>query len=479
MTRAALDWQVVSQELGPLLSHNSSIFGPRDARWANSTARYQEYAAPNFTMIVQVGVESDVSTIVRYANRNSLPFYTVNRGHGLPVSQGSFRGLGIDMQLLTGITIGEDQQSARFQGGTYGQQVMDELWEQGFVTTTGSCGCVGLLGPGLGGGLGRQQGFHGLISDNFRTLNVVLADGSEITVSNTSHPDLFWAMKGAGHNFGIVTSFELNIFPRLIDTWYYRNYVFTQDKLEPLFEELNNLQGIGQQPVEMAAQYGMYTLDPSISETEAIIWWTFAYAGPQSEASQYLAPFDNLGPLSVTDGNVPYPEVPSVQGTGILNATCDKGLSRIVGPAGLQVYNVTTQRQIYDLFNRNIQHSYPALLSSAVIMEGYSVAGVLAANPDDSAYPHRADYLLMQTVVAYTPDASLDAYAREWASANQALWNQGQPTRRPSVYVNYASGTEALSAIYGEEPWRLERLRSLKARYDPNNRFSYYNPIPS
>lgn len=71
-----------------------------------------------------------------------------------------------------------------------------------------------MLGPGLGGGHGPLEGVYGLISDNFRQLNVVLANGTAITVNETSHAGLLWGMKGAGHNFGIVTSFELNIFPR-------------------------------------------------------------------------------------------------------------------------------------------------------------------------------------------------------------------------------------------------------------------------
>ncbi|KAJ5952081.1 CAZyme family AA7 [Penicillium vulpinum] len=475
-TRATLSPLQVSRELGPLLSKDSSVFGPSDPRWANATARYQQYAAPQFTLVVQVARESDVSTVIKYANRNSLPFLAVNRGHGLPISQAKFRGLEIDMQLLTQITIRPNGESALFQGGTYDQQVMDTLWDEGYVATTGSCGCVGMLGPALGGGHGRQQGFYGLISDNIRKLNVVLANGKAITVSSTSHPDLFWAMRGAGHNFGVVTSFEMSIYPSQVDSWYYKNYVFTQDKLETVFEQLNKLQNNGTQPVKMAAQYGLYLMDPTVSSTEAVIWWSFAYAGSQSEAQQYLTPFDNLKPLSTIDGNVPFPEVPDIQGTGINNATCDKGLERIVGPAGLQEYNITAQRQIYELFNKNIK-AYPALIASAVVMEGYSVEGVLKVDSDSSAYPMRDDYLLMQTTVSYPPDSTLDQIAIEWVTENQRLWNEGQPTRKPTAYVNYASGRESLEAIYGYEPWRLEKLRKLKAKYDPHGKFSYYNPI--
>lgn len=96
-----------------------------------------------------------------------------------------------------------------------------------------------------------------------------MANGTAVTVSEGSNPDLFWAMKGAGHNFGIVTSFESNIYPRLVDTWYYKIYVWKQDKLETLFDELNKFHNNGTQPKEMAVNYGIYVIEPKISKTEA------------------------------------------------------------------------------------------------------------------------------------------------------------------------------------------------------------------
>ena len=124
------------------------------------------------------------------------------------------------------------------------------------------------MGPALGGGFGRYQGLYGLVSDNFITLNIVLADGSEIQVSKNKYPDLFWALKGAGHNFAIVTSAELNIYPRNIETWHYHNYAWTQDKLERIFETLNKIQGKGKTPTKLAVNYGQFSLDPLYSKTE-------------------------------------------------------------------------------------------------------------------------------------------------------------------------------------------------------------------
>ena len=101
-------------------------------------------------------------------------------------------------------------------------------------------------------------------------LNVVLADGSEIGVNSTSYEDLFWAMKGAGHNFGVVTSFRVKIYPKPTTTWHYHSYIWTQDKLEAVFEELNKLhtQDNGTMPPLLSVETGAIAVDPAISTTE-------------------------------------------------------------------------------------------------------------------------------------------------------------------------------------------------------------------
>lgn len=124
------------------------------------------------------------------------------------------------------------------------------------------------MGPGLGGGHGRHEGLYGLISDNLINLNVVLADGTSVRVNETSHPDLLWAMKGAGHNFGIVTSFELKIWPREVDTWHYHNYIWTEDKLEALFTEANKLHQDGDTPVNLALSYNSISLNKDVDKTK-------------------------------------------------------------------------------------------------------------------------------------------------------------------------------------------------------------------
>ena len=116
------------------------------------------------------------------------------------------------------------------------------------------------------------QGYAGLMTDNFIAMDVVTADGLEVTASETSNPDLFWAMRGAGQNFGIVTKFRYKIFdyPNSQDI-FYATYYFAEDKLEALFEHLNKLLDNGTLPRDVNA-YVVLRLKPHISPKVSFIW---------------------------------------------------------------------------------------------------------------------------------------------------------------------------------------------------------------
>lgn len=117
------------------------------------------------------------------------------------------------------------------------------------------------------------------------------------------------------------------------------------------------------------------------------------YAGPQADAEPHLTPFDNIEAIMIEDGNVPYTEIADATGTGLKSPLCEPGFVHMHYTSGLQVWNITAQRQIYDLFNKKIQKN-PAFSSSAVVMEDYSHEGVAAFEPATSAYPWRDRSLL-------------------------------------------------------------------------------------
>lgn len=379
---------------------------------------------------------------------------------------------------LQSIKIQPNGKSAWFQGGVFDAQVSDYLWDRGYVATTGSCDCVGLMGAGLGGGHGRHEGLYGMVSDNLLQLNVVLSNGEDVRVSSSSNSDLLWGMKGAGHNFGIVTSFEMSIYPRGPDTWYYGNYIWRGDKLDAVFKALNKLHGNGTTPVNMAINFGNFLMNTSITTSEPIISWTFAYRGSEEDARPYFKDFNAIKAEYVESGNVPYPQIAHIQQTGLNDFICGHGNVRITTTAGLQVYNLTAERLIFEGFKKRVSSNPSLAAATGILHEGYSTEAVTKKNARDSAYPFRDDHHLMLFDAIVAPnDTVAEKAAWTWANEVRDQWNAGQPGRTVNAYVNYANGFESLEERYGHEEWRINKLRALKKKYDPRNSFRYFNPI--
>ncbi|KAI0197904.1 hypothetical protein F4808DRAFT_473476 [Astrocystis sublimbata] len=442
----------ITSTLGPKLSAGSTILFPSNPQFSNLTSRWNTLEPPHIEVVVQPAQESDVATIVKYCHRNSLPFMAVNTGHGFTLTLGKFKGLQIDLKQLRGATIADDKKTALLQGGTFNGEVVPALWDAGYVTSQ-----------------------HGLVLDNMVHLNVVLADGRAIGVNATSHPDLFWAMRGAGHNFGVVTSAVLNIYPADTSTWHYHNYVWSSDKLETVFETLNKIQNHGQAPPKLGVSYGMIHLNSSISTTKPVLFWTFGYSGPADEAEAVLAPFNAIQAITQEMGDVPYPDIVGPQLTS-QDTDCGDG-AYAVTTTMTKTWNVTAERRNFELYRQNIA-LYPDLAPTSLLFyEGYAVKAVQAVPSASTAYPHRDQNHLCLFQVTVTEDSNSKASAQAWAKDHWDIWAAGHPGSAPAVYVNYAVGLEyqSLEDIYGSEPWRLQKLRKVKAEYDPGNSFRYYN----
>jgi len=131
------------------------------------------------------------------------------------------------------------------------------------LIVTGVCECTGTVAPLLGGGHGALQGHYGLLADNLLSARLVLANGTAVTASPTSHPDLFWAIRGAGHNFGIVTEFEYKIYDVPPDgSWAYTMLIFTGDKVEEIYEQVNALTKDENEVAELI-NFSFFAWDPA------------------------------------------------------------------------------------------------------------------------------------------------------------------------------------------------------------------------
>jgi hypothetical protein len=227
----------------------------------------------------------------------------------------------------------------------------------------------------------------------------------------------------------------------------------------------------------MTVNFGQFIYNATVSEVNPVIWWTFGYRGSAKEAEKLLAPFSAIQTVYTEFGDVPYPTVANVQGTREQGFLCQHNKIWISSTAGLQVYSLTAEHQIYNGFVKRLKID-PVLGKGGVIVhEGYSTQEVDRINPEVSAYPFRADHHLNLFNVIIESHSGLEDAAWQWANEVKDQWNGGQPTRLPNAYVNYASGFEPVEQWYGHETWRLQRLRGLKVKYDPHNKFRFYNPI--
>ncbi|KAJ5832859.1 hypothetical protein N7474_001170 [Penicillium riverlandense] len=463
--------------LGYNLSSTAKVYFPRSSGFKNATTRWSVLAEPKVNVVVVPGTENDVVETVKYANKKGLPFLTYNGVHGALVSLGKMdHGVGISLNQLSSVEVAEDGKTAKIGGGTMSKKVTDELWAAGKQTVTGTCECVSLLGPALGGGHGWLQGHHGLVSDQFVSMNVVLADGTLTEIDANS--DLWWAMKGAGHNFGIVTSLTTKVYDIEHSDWAIETLIFSGDKVEAVYQAANDyLVKNGTQPVGvMNWSYWMNNAD--VDPNNPVIVFYIIQEGVKAVDSVYTQPFHDIGPLSVTPQAGTYKDLAEWTGIALSSPPCQKaGFANPRFPIYLQAYNVPAQKKAWDIYAPAIRGS-SAFNNSIFMFEGYSVEGVHAIDSASSAFAFRSENLLAAPLINYMPAGpALERKAADLGNQLRNILFEGTGRKDIRAYINYAYGDETSQQIYGSEEWRLRRLRALKHKYDPQGKFSFYAPI--
>ena len=265
----------------------------------------------------------------------------------------------------------------------------------------------------LGGGHGFLQGLHGYPADQILEARVVLADGRWVTASPKSNSDLFWALRGAGHNFGIITSLKYKVYDAA-PGWSVVMMTFSQDKLEEIFDLANDFIDPDDNPAELSVWYD-FARRPDLDSSSVSLYFTFSqtaglidskatigirfiYQGELSDLEPFVSPFRSIGPL-VEDvhGNVPYPDVFDITSLAedSESRVCDKGIYRNTSPVYTLRHNATSMRRVHSIFD-DLTTRYPDVASfSAFVSERYPTQGVMSVPSDSTAAPHRKYQLLM------------------------------------------------------------------------------------
>ncbi|KAM4060379.1 FAD binding domain-containing protein [Hirsutella rhossiliensis] len=434
--------------------------------------------SPGYAVIVEVATESDVQQTIKYANRHGMPFLAVCGGHGAPSTLNRLKnGIQINMRKMNNTRLHSDGQTAKVGGGTLQHELTAALFSHGkqTATVTGSCECISVAGPLLGGGHGMLQARHGLAADNLVSARVVLADGSAVDVSATEHPDLFWALRGAGHNFGIVTSLEIKTYD-VRAPWTITTLSFTQDKLEAFFDTWNELLDAYEDP-GMLALFGYILRDANLDSRHPVITLQMFSEGNDSALGDYTAAFRKLKPAAAsTVNNIPWGDLHKMGGFGVDGPPCKNNRNLIGFPNSFARWDVAAMREGFELFSELTAD--PVFAASLVLLETYGNKGVRAVPERDNAVaPEERRYdILMSAEMLWAGDdaANVDKAARYGQRIREATRSPFSP---PHSYLNYAMGAEGLEEVYGRGEVRLAKLRLLKEVYDPRNRFGFYMPI--
>lgn len=400
------------------------------------------------------------------------------------------------MDHLDSLVIGSDGKTATIGGGITSGEVTTALWDKGKWTSalspaslpynmltmplfqaTGSCECTSLAGPMLGGGHGFLQGRFGLALDNLISARIALGNGSVVTASEETNVDLFWALRGAGHNFGIVTEVEYRIHDvPPSNKWVFADMFFTADKVEEVFAVTNDI-AKDYQPIEVIS-FIEYRVLPEIDPNNPVIELLIFSEGSTEEAEKYLGPYSAVGPVNSTVVDTEYPEFTKHMRFSKQDPACLEGQLTVQRfPANLEVYNITTQKELLVKFG-DLVAANSFLINSFYIFENYGYIAVKDVPDESTAYPDRSNGYLVAPCLIYTNSTpENDEIARQGGEELRSVAVGGREDGKLYAYVNYANGFETLEELYGHDAWRLEKLRNTKRVYDPDSRLNFYAPI--
>ncbi|KAB2104140.1 hypothetical protein AG0111_0g7602 [Alternaria gaisen] len=463
------------------LSEAATITFPWDARWNDLQVRGSSpRISPDYNVVVEVATESDVQTTVALASRLNIPFLAVTGGHGWTKTLNKLPyGIQINMRKLNTTTLSQNGKTAMVGGGTMQHEITRSLFALGKYAVTGLSACVSVAGPLLGGGHSLLQNQHGYSLDGLVSARVVLASGKVVEASRTTNADLFWALEGAGHNFGIVTSLEVQTYD-IPSNWTVYSLVFTTDKVEALFRLINEFEEPAMKRPAKLALTGVFVRIPAVDPINPVVAYNIIYEGTEAEAEPYALRFKALGPVSTTvSTDVDYVELYTVTGNNLQSQACTRNENIAGAGVSLPAWDLEGVRNAFTIFG-NITAD-PRFNTSITLLENYGMQGVRAVETASTAMPpeEREYPILASPVLWWAGDdaqTTKDAYAYTRAMRNALYTGLDKSNKKRHCYVNYASGEESKPEMYGYDA-RLTKLAKLKNEWDPENRFGFYNPI--
>jgi FAD/FMN-containing dehydrogenase len=435
------------------------VIGPADHDYDEARSVMYGGIDKRPAVIVQVADADEVARVVSLARDTGFELAVRGGGHSVAGHSVSDGGIVLDLRAMKGLDIDVAAHTAWAESGLTARELSVAAAEHGFAIGFGDTGSVGIAGITLGGGVGYLVRKYGLTIDSLLAADVVTADGELLRVDADSHPDLFWAIRGGGGNFGVVTRFKFQlheldgvvggilVLPANAET--VAGFIAAAEAARDELSSIANVMNCPPMPFVPQEIHG-----------QVVILAMLAYAGGAEDGERALAPFRALAtPIADLVRPIPYPEMfppdePSYHPTAI----------------GRTMLMDTIDRPVAQTIVERLQASDASLRVAQLRVLGGAMARVPV---DATAFAHRASRIMVNVAAFY--DGPDDKPRREqWVTELSAALHQGDD----GAYVNFLDneGPRRVRAAYPGTTW--DRLVAIKRRYDPNNLFRLNQNIP-
>jgi len=449
----ALDPQHPSDVAAFIAGIAGTVVRPEDAAYDEARQVHLAQIDRRPAMIVQAANAGDVARTVMFARETGLELAVRGGSHSLAGHSTSEGGIVLDLGAMKGLHIDPERRLAWAQPGLRAEEYTVAAAAHGLATPFGDTGSVGIAGLTLGGGIGWLARKHGLAIDALVSVEIVTADGRLITANETEHPDLFWAVRGGGGNFGVVTRFQYKLYPVsgiLGGALFMPATKAVLQALEPIAasapEELTTISFL------MAAPPAPFI--PAEVHFQPTLAIMFVYDGDPESGAAALAPFREVAtPLAELVMPMPYP--------GIYEMLRD---AEQRAPATHRSLFLSTldDAAIDEILARHAAPSSPMAMTQIRILGG----AMARVDASATAFAHRDAGVMVTLITPFMDPAEAPVHTAWTHSYFEAL--------RPNatgVYSNFLEdeGDARIREAYPTETFR--RLAEVKRRYDPSNLF--------
>ena len=432
---------------------------PGSVRWDEARSAFNLLVDQRPVAIVLAADEHDVAATVRYAREHGLRVTGQSTGHNAGPLGSLDDTIIVNVAGLDEITIDADSRRVRVGAGVRWKQVVPQLSELGLAALHGSSPDVGIAGYSLGGGMGWLGRKHGLQTNSVTAFEIVTADGHLVRTDAIHEPDLFWALRGGGGNYGVITAIEFEVYP--YPEVYAGAFFFPFERVREVLHAWRDL--LPTLPDELMTWAGVLHFPPDPAVPQAVRGQSFAivwavHLGSEEGGRRLMGPLRDLGPAIDTFAMVPPAELgdlamdprdplPYLSSHDLLDDVPGDGIDALVDAVGPGA-NITLVQ---------LRH-----LGGALSRES-ATAGARATLPG--------------TICLFSLGVAPDEDAAQAVGATLSAIDDAVAPYRAGYYPNFIEEPGAdVSAFFDPATW--QRLREIKSLYDPADLFKANHPVP-